>query len=67
VTGATGYNIQISKTLSFGFGTLNANTVGPTYTSGLNLVAATKYYWRVRATGTYGPSDWSVFWSFTTP
>ncbi|MEW5939264.1 MAG: choice-of-anchor Q domain-containing protein, partial [Chloroflexota bacterium] len=67
VTGATGYTIQISKMMTFGFGTINANAVAPTYTPGTNLLAHTKYYWRVRATGTYGPSDWSIVFSFTTP
>jgi hypothetical protein len=67
VIGSTGYNIQIAKTTAFGFGTLSANVTAPTYTATTNLAAHTTYYWRVRATGPYGPSDWSVVWSFTTP
>jgi hypothetical protein len=67
VPGATGYNIQISKSTGFGTGTLNANVTLTTYTPGTSLAAHTKYYWRVRVTGPFGPSDWSVVWSFTTP
>jgi uncharacterized repeat protein (TIGR02543 family) len=67
VVGASNYTIQISKTAAFGFGTTNANIVSPTYTPGTNLLAHTTYYWRVRVNGTYGPSNWSVVFSFTTP
>jgi hypothetical protein len=67
VVGATGYTIQISKSLNFGLGTISSNPLGTTFTPGSNLLAGTKYYWRVRATGgAYGPSDWSVVFSFTT-
>jgi len=67
VTGATGYTIQISKSLSFGRGTLTANPTLTTYAPGKNLLAHTTYYWRVRANGTYGPSAWSAVFRFTTP
>lgn len=67
VTGAATYSIQISKSTAFGMGTISANVSLPTYTPGTSLVAKTKYYWRVRVNGAYGPSDWSLVFSFTTP
>jgi hypothetical protein len=46
---------------------IQANSTTPTYTSTVNLLAGTIYYWRVRVTGTYGTSAWSAVFSFTTP
>jgi hypothetical protein len=67
VVGATTYTIQISKRNTFGLGTTSANVAAPTYTPGANLSSQTTYYWRVKVNGLYGPSDWSLVFSFTTP
>ena len=70
--GATGYNLQISKVASFSSMVINKNIVAspiapPIYTMTMNLLPATTYYWRVKVNGPYGPSAWSVTFSFTTP
>ena len=68
--GATGYQIQISKNITFtqlvSSTTVNGAT-NSTYTPTANLAAKTTMYWRVRAkltATTY--SGWSDIWSFTT-
>jgi hypothetical protein len=66
VDGASGYEIQISA--SNDFATLLVNTPVPldSFTPSTNLPANTLLYWRVRATGTNGPSRWTTE-SFHTP
>ncbi len=68
VTGATTYQIQISTSPTFG--TLAVDVGGLTSVqyvvqSGF-LTYGTQYFWRVRATGSGGTSNWSVVWNFTT-
>jgi CSLREA domain-containing protein len=67
IVGATSYNIQISKVITFSPTAVNATVMNPTYTPLLNLTAGTVYYWRVRANGAYGPGLWSATFQFTTP
>lgn len=64
--GAVGYTIQIAKDDVFTQIIHTANPSGPSYTPPKNLPKAKPLYWRVRATGTNGPSDWSESWSFVT-
>jgi hypothetical protein len=66
VEGATGYNIQISTSSSFGSLLVNTSTTANTFTPSSNLPAHRLLYWRVRATGTNGPSSWTTG-SFRTP
>lgn len=66
VTGATNYTIQVSTSSSFGTLLVNSTTVSSTYTPLKNLPAGRVIYWRVRANGANGPTDWVKF-QFTTP
>ena len=65
-TGATSYTLQVS--LDDQFTSFVYDQIGLTDTSqqvtGLNYL--TTYYWRVNATNSYGTSDWSGVWTFTT-
>ena len=65
--GASSYTIQVSKNSSFLPLVVNKVVMTPTYTHTLNLSPNTIYYWRVRVNGSFGPSMWSVTFSFTTP
>ena len=67
VSGATGYDLQVSQ--SSGFSTLvlsktNLSNKDYQVTSDEALSNGT-YYWRVRAISAGGYSDWSSVWSFT--
>src|SRR5581483_547239 len=69
VTGASGYNIQVSKVDTFATLVLNVSISGgsnSTYTPTANLPGGSQLWWRVRATGANGPSDWSSVWSIST-
>jgi hypothetical protein len=66
VPDATGYQIQISTSNSFGTLVVDANAALPTFTPGTDLASGTTYYWRVRALGSFGPGDWSQARKFTT-
>jgi hypothetical protein len=67
VPGAAGYTILVSRNNSFTLIVINTNTVGAvsTFTPLANLPANVTYYWRVRASGTNGPSLWSPTWSIS--
>ncbi|MEW5938175.1 MAG: hypothetical protein AB1750_00820 [Chloroflexota bacterium] len=65
--GITNYTFQVSKVMSFSSYVVNANIAATSYTAGKNLAPATTYYWRVRVNGLFGPSNWSIVFSFTTP
>jgi subtilisin-like proprotein convertase family protein len=61
ISGATGYDIDIATDAAFSnivhFAT---NTASTSYTPGADLLDATIYYWRVRATNTCGNTDYTV-------
>jgi parallel beta-helix repeat protein/predicted outer membrane repeat protein len=65
--GATNYTLQVSKSSSFIGLAINKTVTVPNFTATTSLTAGTKYYWRVRVNGPYGPSAWSGVFSFTTP
>jgi predicted phage tail protein len=72
VFGASGYAIQVSKSNTFTPLVLTATITGGThsqYTPLVNLPVNTILFWRVKANGLNGPSQWSALpaWSFTTP
>ena len=67
VAGATGYTIQISSNNTFTSLVVTGNPSSSTFKPGSNLPAAKTLYWRVRSTGTYGPSAWSAVRSIHTP
>jgi hypothetical protein len=60
VTGATSYNIQISRYANFSTLVINATVGASQYTPSISLPNGT-YYWRVRSNNTYfGPSAWQT-------
>jgi hypothetical protein len=69
VTGAAGYTIQVSRNSTFTPLVVNAtiSTATSIYTPTTNLPAGITLYWRVRANGANGPSDWMVYATFVTP
>jgi len=67
VEGVDGYIIQISTSASFATTLVNTTTTTNAFTPLTKLPAGTTIYWRVRATGTNGPSRWSIPASFHTP
>lgn len=67
VVGASGYKLQISKTVTFNTVLMQTSVVTSTFTPLTNLPAGTTLYWRVQANGPNGPSRWSAVWQFTTP
>jgi hypothetical protein len=57
---ATSYTIQASKIESFGSVLFSVTTTQMSYTRTSNLPAGTTIWWRVRANGSNGPSDWTT-------
>ncbi|HLO33190.1 MAG TPA: right-handed parallel beta-helix repeat-containing protein [Anaerolineales bacterium] len=68
VSGATTYTLQVSTSSTFVTLVVNSALTSSTYTRTTNLLANKLYYWRVRANGPLGSSNWSPVFSFkTTP
>lgn len=66
VTGAASYHLQIATDAAFNNLIFNQSPIGPTSYDYINLLNATKYYWRVRATNAEGTGSYSNPTSFTT-
>jgi hypothetical protein len=69
VTGATGYTLQASQYSNFTSTILNVTikTATSEYLSGINFPSGDMFYWRVRANGPLGSSQWSIVETFWTP
>lgn len=65
VDGATTYTIQLSVVETFKTVAASATIKVLRWTSTKTLTAGKTYYWRVKANGPNGPSDWSLVRSFT--
>ncbi|MCS7227986.1 MAG: amidase domain-containing protein, partial [Endomicrobia bacterium] len=68
VSGASSYQVNLDNNSDFSSLIVNASGLtGTSYNipSG-RLSYNTRYYWRVRASNSYGSSGWSSIWSFTT-
>ena len=66
VNGATSYRLQVSLDPAFSTLLINTNIGVSTFTPTANLPQNMTIYWRVRANGPNGPSNWSSF-QFSTP
>jgi len=64
--GATSYTLQVSTSSSFTSFVYNQSGLTSTNQQVAGLPNSTQYYWRVNATNSYGTSDWSTVWPFTT-
>jgi sugar lactone lactonase YvrE len=66
VPGAASYTLEVSRSTTFLTKAINVTVGAPNFTAVASLLPGTKYYWRVRVNGPYGPVPSLVF-SFTTP
>jgi hypothetical protein len=64
VTGATGYQVQVSNSNTFGSTVIDAPATTSTFTPASDLAPGT-YFWRVNASNSGGAGAWSGAWSFT--
>jgi fibronectin type 3 domain-containing protein len=64
ISGASNYQIQISKYSNMKYPLIDVNISASNYLATKNLPTGRNLYWRVRAKGTNGPSDWSAIQSF---
>ena len=61
----SGYTIQVSTSVGFATTVVNATTAAVQYMTAVDLPRDVEVFWRVRANGTNGPSDWANGTSFT--
>lgn len=66
VPGATSYRVQVAADSVFSQIDADLPYVAALTFNVTGLNPATTHYWRVKATGPAGSSDWSSTWSFTT-
>lgn len=64
VSGATSYTIQVDNNSAFTSPEVSQTVTVSTYTPSSNMALGT-YYWRVRATNTYGSSSYTSAWTLT--
>ncbi len=64
--GATTYQLQISTSNTFVTTFFDQSGISGTWMQLDSLSGNTTYYWRIRATGPGGTSDWSDVWNFKT-
>jgi uncharacterized protein (TIGR02145 family) len=65
-TGAASYTLQVSENSSFTTFAYNQSGLAGTSQQIAGLSYSTTYYWRVSATNSYGTSEYSTTWNFTT-
>ncbi|MFH1195745.1 MAG: FISUMP domain-containing protein [bacterium] len=65
-SGATSYTLQVSTNNTFSSFVYNQSGLTGTSHQISGLANSTQYYWRVSASNSYGTSDWSTGWNFTT-
>ncbi len=61
------YQLQLSPSDTFEILAKDISQITDTSIHLDSLEFSTRYYWRVRAFNSFGTSDWSNTWSFTTP
>ena len=64
--GATSYTLQVSASSSFSSFVFNKSDITTTTQQIPDTNYLKIYYWRVNAGNSFGTSDWSKVWSFTT-
>ena len=67
VDGASSYTIQVSAKSNMKSPILYKSAVGSQYMPTMDLTKNKTLYWRVRANGANGPSEWSEIWTLTSP
>lgn len=67
VDGASSYQIQISKYANLSSPSVSKTVYSSYFDPTVDLPVYRTLYWRVRANGANGPSQWSEVWSFNTP
>ncbi len=65
-SGATSYTLQVSENSTFSNYFYNQGELTITSQQISGLSNSKTYYWRVNASNSYGTSDWSSVWLFTT-
>ncbi len=63
---ATSYRLQVSTSSSLASTVLDQSGITGMSQLVAGLSYGTLYYWRVNASNSYGASNWSVIWNFTT-
>ena len=66
VSGAESYSLQVSQTSSFAATTVSQTGISANQSSVSGMTIGTTYYWRVNASGSFGTSEWSTAYSFST-
>ncbi|RKS45187.1 concanavalin A-like lectin/glucanase superfamily protein, partial [Gillisia mitskevichiae] len=64
--GSSNYHVQVALNQSFSNIILEQNNINQTFFNVVGLNGNTKYYWRVRASNSFGNSNWSEIRNFTT-
>ncbi|TXK46755.1 T9SS type A sorting domain-containing protein [Pontibacter qinzhouensis] len=64
--GAASYQLQVASDQGFNQLVFNQSNLAGTSAQPSGLSYNTNYYWRVRASNSYGSSNWSTAWRFTT-
>ena len=65
-SGASSYTLQVSTTNTFASYFFNQSGITGTTQQVTGLTNLSTYYWRVKATNSFGSSIWSTVWGFTT-
>jgi len=65
-SGGASYHLQVSSSSSFNDFIVNEQGLTNTSLEVSDLNDSTVYFWRVKASNSYGTSNWSTVWSFIT-
>lgn len=66
ISGITSYRLQVARDPQFTSRIIDRDLTIAQFSTSQLLDFSTTYYWRVRATGPAGTTEWSPVWEFTT-